>query len=627
MSSCSTSTVNPVTADDPSVIIQGFLQVQNQFKWKNCFCILRYNKVKNCSSLSCYLSDKITPQDVPCHIIDIYNVISIMTSQKYMIEIVSATNAGNDSLILQCPDRSQLCQWLAHLEHVRSLSLFTCEKSDLQYSNISGDMLFSLKNLYSSVVQSLKREFKKNKTLVSNARPNGNQISRLVLTEQETLSTKMVKQYGSVRVAIHPSNRYDFLNRFEERNTSWWNDFREKYQNCVVFSDREIPRSPADEQILKSEFNLGDPIYGRAYWPHALRNYALGKLHSAHTMKRKGKENYNMIYGPAFRTVHTLFILLFMKIDGVYQIGEKDEINQQFKCWSYANFGRYGSIQSDNDYLDKIDFWAFNQTIKIPIFSFESSPNPDSWEIASQNFVKLSLQLPLGKSYEIEFELRFLLRNPSTNTQIEPLFDTKLSAPISTGKFILHVPYPDDLSIDNRKQVDDWIPRLPKSETFTCDNCASRLEEMILEFLNREWVINVRNQASIPLHLCITGPKILLTTQEQAIPISVSVYQDPRNGWKSESVVMLKCSIIYKVQNSRDYDKPLLSSRRRQNTSLALEKESKSWKCEYCESGLPNAFQSYVIHENRKINLPSVPEHIWKNRRCPEHLRDRKSVV
>lgn len=667
-----------------------------------CYFVLRYNKIKNCSSLSCYWTDKITPLDTPIYTIDMYHVTCVIALKNHVIEIVSLSShlgsgssgggisddydgsggdndsnhrsrnsnngssssssgsgghssgiksstperisldACHDHLMVQCPDTYQFRHWMTHLEHVRSMSLFTCERHDVMFSNISSDMLTSLTSLYNSVVQSLKFQFSKHHKSLSNSSSSshdgfspstftssssslsvggnsGNQASKLVLSNSAQCSQKMIKQYGPIRVLITPCSKFDFTNRFEERSTTWWNAFREQYHSHIVFSDSEIPRSPADDSNLKNIFYLGDPIYGRAYWPHALRNYALAKLIKE---KKKSKEVIDLIYGPAFRTVHSLFILVFLKVDGVYLVGE-GEIEKQFNCWSHGNFGSIGAIQSDQECAsEKVDFWAFNQTIKIPVFNFDSISNPDSWEVASQNFVKLSLQFPLGKNYEIEYEMRFMLRNPSTNSQIEPTFDTKISAPISTGAFTLVVPNPDSSSPRGPKKIGEWIARLPRETTLACDKCSDKLEKQILEHLKQVWVEEVYNKARVPLHLYVSGPRILLATKELAIPVKVFVYHDPRHGWKNEFITVLETSMSYKVKTNTDSPPLSARGRKRQDTRLSTFSKQEAWLCEYCDSPIPHKFDSIITHEEKAVGLDTVPDRVWsKIDRCPERLR------
>jgi hypothetical protein len=622
---------------DPHVMVQGFLEKQSKKGMRNYFFILRYNKIKNCSSLCCYKSDKITSQDLPKHAIDFYYVTCVQSPCTYTIEIMSA-NVTDGTLVVKCPDRQQFFQWMSSIEYVRGMSLFTCEKSDLKYSNISSDMLSGLHSLYNALLASFVKEFlpvfqKEKKVSQSHAKQKNHAkvTSAIANGFGQSTSYNFNKDYGTVvQVPITPSYRFAFLDRMEERNhESLWDIFRERYCDQIVFSDREIPKTPPTTSQLRNEFILGENIYGRAYWPHALHNYALGKEMKS---KRKRKD-YDLIYGPTFRTVHSLFLFLYMKIDGVYQVGE-GEINEQYQSWSYANFGSSGAMQSCHDYgSGKTDFWAFDQTIKLHIFKFDVSSNADSWEISAQNFVKLCLQLQMGRNYEVEFEVRFMLKNPSTNMQLDPLFDTKLSEPISAGKFMLKVPNLDSSGSSTPRHQppqtprgrarmgltsENWISRLNNDETMLCDKCCHGLESIVHKHLVNKWATEVYDKPQVPIHLCITAPRTVFKRGEYGIPVRVHVYRDPRHGWNCESVVQLQCSVVLKLGEK---------FRRKMSVQQTSFDEKPKWVCDYCindecEDIASENLQAIIINETRDVNISKVPDHIWKKLdRCPEALR------
>lgn len=197
---------------DPHVIVQGFLQkLSKKSSWRNYFFVLRYNKIKNCSSLCCYRSDKITPQDLPKHVIDFYYVTCVRSPSTFTIEITSIT-ASNKVMTVKCPDRLQFLEWMSSIEFVRSMSLFTCEKSDMRYSNISNDMLSGLQLLYNSVMASFLKDFlpvfQKEKQ-VSAYYKNQNQ-ARMKSAIANGMGTS--KDLGNViHIPIAPSHKYVHL--------------------------------------------------------------------------------------------------------------------------------------------------------------------------------------------------------------------------------------------------------------------------------------------------------------------------------------------------------------------------------------------------------------------------------
>ena len=127
-----------------------------------------------------------------------------------------------------------------------------------------------------------------------------------------------------------------FAGRSDQSTNRVYNDIRKKYEGQIVFSKKSIDALVESSSDFSSEFDGNDEIFGRAFWPRSLYNYALGI----------DKKTDKPLYGPEskFGETHYGEFMMEVLIDGkkVARPGQPGEMFASFR-FKGGSGGRQGS--------------------------------------------------------------------------------------------------------------------------------------------------------------------------------------------------------------------------------------------------------------------------------------------
>ena len=103
-------------------------------------------------------------------------------------------------------------------------------------------------------------------------------------------------------------NALPFSNRSDQSTSRVYNDIRKEYEGKIVFSSKEIDALVDSSSDFCDNFDGNDQIFGRAFWPRSLSNYALGI----------DKKTNKPLYGPEnlFGNDHYMEFMMDVSVDG-----------------------------------------------------------------------------------------------------------------------------------------------------------------------------------------------------------------------------------------------------------------------------------------------------------------------
>ncbi|KAJ9442806.1 hypothetical protein DIPPA_31958 [Diplonema papillatum] len=248
----------------------------------------------------------------------------------------------------------------------------------------------------------------------------------------------------------------------------------------IVFSAGPIPPMVSSSSDFAGKFDANGTIYGRAVWPHALANYAVGVE----------KKTNKPLYPPAkfnSRSKHGCFLLVELKVDG--KVLERD--------WQ-ENCVRYRLKPAVDDLPD---YYAKTQSIGIRFGAEQAEGNHSfDWSFISSRLRRAYKSCSAG-THEVEVNLRFQITSTDDNLEYLgtgasqfPFFDSNISEPIASGKFTVDVQDPQNVR----------MPRVfePRAEDVGVGRTAAAdLEREAVAALERadDWG-NRRSKTEIPIH-------------------------------------------------------------------------------------------------------------------------------
>jgi len=333
-----------------------------------------------------------------------------------------------------------------------------------------------------------------------------------------------------------------FSNRSDQTSNRVYNDIRKQYAGKIVFSKESINALVESSSGFCDEFDGNDEIFGRAFWPRSLSNYALG-------IDKKTKEP---LYGPVnmFGGEHYMEFMLDVSVDGkkVARPGQPGEM--------FAYFRSNGPNGDEKNYRQgsQVDFWSFNQTCRLHL-GLNAIDATDDWMTAANRLRRVYKGLSAGK-HEIEVKLRFRVCTTDDNLErkkpgkeIFPLHNTPISNPIAVGKFTVNIADPSKIKLGKMyaplsDQCTLSRPLIAKNEQHIkrfleasggWGKRASKTEEPTHVVLQGVWY--VCSTAYFEVTISRDEIKLRKEPTQYAIPCKAYFYRSPETGWERETMV------------------------------------------------------------------------------------------
>jgi hypothetical protein len=379
------------------------------------------------------------------------------------------------------------------------------------------------------------------------------------IAEEYELSYRIVQPGpGAVDDGDGDGKELPLANR-DDQSTSErvYNALRKARAGQIVFSSAgSIDANEESDAAFGAEFDANDQVFGRAYWPRALANYALG------VDKASGKP----LYGPKYifssshghADLHYVEFLLFVSVDGerVERLGQPGN--------AFAYFRDNGARGSKKSYRQGscVDFWSFNQTCRLQLGADAISDASDDWLTAANRLRRHYKSLSAGK-HRVDVELCYRVLTTDDNLErrgpgkeVFPLHDTPISTPIARGHF--------DVNVADPAAVRLGTMFAPRSDACTLARpLATKNEQLIKRWLAESGGWGARaSKTEEPLYVALEGNWYVCTTRyfehtisnfeiklkkeptQYGLPCVAYFYRSPQTGWARESIAAFHLSAL-----------------------------------------------------------------------------------
>ncbi|XP_004363348.2 hypothetical protein CAOG_03620 [Capsaspora owczarzaki ATCC 30864] len=355
-----------------------------------------------------------------------------------------------------------------------------------------------------------------------------------------------------------------FGNRADQSQSSHaWTSVSKSSVGKIFFANELIDASVSSTSAFKSEFSATDNIYGRAWWPRSLNNYALA------LDKKDGKP----IYGPEHLfngSAHDLEFLLFVTVDGK-QVKREGQIAGAF-TWFRASQPNAPSRGERHIPGQETDFWAYSQTCRLQVSLNEITHAGDDWVNVANRFRRLFKTLCNGSSpssHKIKIDLCFRVVTNHTHFESKPgkapfpLEDTPISAPIASGEFTVKVParpeeiilptmfrrrnpdikIPRAVALDYENQIKDWL-----NKAHGWGVGAKALEQTFHVVIDSDWYVCNTEYFKVTA----SNGRIVLEKEpvRYGLECYVYFYRSVEKGWLKEEIACFNLTAM--AQQSRN---------------------------------------------------------------------------
>ena len=339
----------------------------------------------------------------------------------------------------------------------------------------------------------------------------------------------------------------------QSQSSTTWNATCKQHAGKIVFSKEPIEPAVSSDAKFASTFTPQDQIFGRAFWPRALRNYALA------VDKKDGKP----LYGPEFLysgSQHTVELLLFVTVDGK-PVHRTDQLAGEFSWFRVQLPSAPGSGQQYRP-GSETDFYAYTQTCRLHVSLNEIETPSDEWMNVANRFRRLFKSLCNSSSpsihtvqvdlcFRIEPNENFMRKKPS-ETKF-PLHRTPVSAPIATGQFTLNCPadpssvalapmfpprspnctLPRAVALDYEQKIRQWL-----TDAHGWGKGAKAIERTIVVVLDSDWYVCNTDHFEVSVSASHHSVKVKYVKEpvQYGLECRAYFYRSPDDNWGKEQI-------------------------------------------------------------------------------------------